>query len=41
MIEFTIDQQTRINAFKKKEDIETDNEAVSDLIDRGLDTADV
>ena len=40
-IEFTNDQQTRINAFKKKEDIETDSEAVSDLVDRGLDTADV
>ena len=41
MIEFTNDQMTRIDVFKKNEDIETDKEAVSDLVDRGLDAADV
>ena len=41
MMEFTNDQKTRIDVFKKNEDIETDKEAVSDLVDRGLDAADV
>ncbi len=41
MVEFTNDQQARIDDFKNKEAIETDGEAVSNLVDRGLDAADV
>ena len=40
-IELTPNQQTRIDAFKKRQELETDKEAVSDLVDLGLDAADV
>ena len=40
-IELTTNQQTRIDAFKKRQELETDKEAVSDLVDLGLDAADV
>ena len=40
-IELTPSQQTRIGAFKKRQELETDKEAVSDLVDLGLDAADV
>ena len=40
-IDFTDDQSERIDRYKKRQDIEKDSEAVVELVDIGLDAADV